>query len=210
MIETEGVPPAPFSKTWHEFVLKRMVRWAAENGFDRIAWTTGEQQADRYNLARAVNRIEWEKTEPGEEKGIVTLSIAPRDVEPEELYREISQEQESPGIPTPMPGPCYMFPRTGSMRLSEKTWPGASLKILPTWDPSRARISRSAGRGMRGFYDKIIPEFLNKFGKKWGAKVEESDDRNGIMPGMRKRSAPDRIEETEPLGPFTPFPSPNP
>ena len=28
------------------------------------------------------------------------------------------------------------------------------------------------GEGMKGFYDKMLPAFLNKYGKKWGAKVE--------------------------------------
>jgi hypothetical protein len=28
---------------------------------------------------------------------------------------------------------------------------------------------------MRGFYDKIIPDYLNKYGKKWGAKVGETE-----------------------------------
>lgn len=37
------VPDAPFKTTWHELVLKRMVRYAAENGFDRIAWPTEAQ-----------------------------------------------------------------------------------------------------------------------------------------------------------------------
>jgi hypothetical protein len=44
------VPDAPFRKTWHEFVLKRLIRLAAENDFDYMAWATGEQQAERYNL----------------------------------------------------------------------------------------------------------------------------------------------------------------
>lgn len=30
------------------------------------------------------------------------------------------------------------------------------------------------GEGMKGFYDKIIPDYLNKIGKKYGAKVEDS------------------------------------
>ncbi len=42
------VPDAPFKKTWPLLAMKRMVRYAAENGFDKIAWTTGQQQADRY------------------------------------------------------------------------------------------------------------------------------------------------------------------
>ena len=33
---------------------------------------------------------------------------------------------------------------------------------------------RVGGKGMREFYDKIIPQFANKYVKKWGSKVEES------------------------------------
>ena len=28
------------------------------------------------------------------------------------------------------------------------------------------------GSGMKGFYDKIIPDYLNTYGKKWQAKVK--------------------------------------
>jgi len=31
------------------------------------------------------------------------------------------------------------------------------------------------GEGMKGFYDKIIPEFMNKYTKKWGGKVGEKE-----------------------------------
>ena len=46
----DSVPNAPFknSTQWSLLVMKRMVRYAAENGFDKIAWTTGQQQFDRY------------------------------------------------------------------------------------------------------------------------------------------------------------------
>lgn len=39
-----GAPDAPFKASWPELVLKRMVRWAAENGFEGVAWTTGDMQ----------------------------------------------------------------------------------------------------------------------------------------------------------------------
>lgn len=42
------VPDAPFKTTWPEMVMKRLVRYAAENGYDGIGWTTGEQQAERW------------------------------------------------------------------------------------------------------------------------------------------------------------------
>jgi hypothetical protein len=43
-----AVPDAPFRTSWPELALKRMMRWAAEHGFDRIGWTTGAQQVERY------------------------------------------------------------------------------------------------------------------------------------------------------------------
>ena len=43
------VPNAPFKTSWPELALKRMLRWGAEHGFDRIGWTTGGQQAQRYD-----------------------------------------------------------------------------------------------------------------------------------------------------------------
>ena len=48
--QSYGVPNAPFknSTQWSLLAMKRMVRYAAENGFDKIAWTTGQQQFDRY------------------------------------------------------------------------------------------------------------------------------------------------------------------
>jgi hypothetical protein len=53
-----GVADAPFKKTWHELGVKRMLAWAAEHGYERLAWTTGRQQAERYGLANFFDRIE--------------------------------------------------------------------------------------------------------------------------------------------------------
>src|SRR6185369_17173966 len=53
-------PPAPFvgkTEAWVALALKRMIRYAADNGFDRVAWTTGEQQAERYDLSKQVSQI---------------------------------------------------------------------------------------------------------------------------------------------------------
>lgn len=67
---TSLVPVAPFvtkTEAWVALSLKRMIRYAAENGFDRVAWTTGEQQVERYRdaLRKAVDSIEWTKTAEG-------------------------------------------------------------------------------------------------------------------------------------------------
>jgi hypothetical protein len=53
------VPDAPFKTTWPELSLKRMIRYAAENGYDKIAWTPGEVQAERYDLSKQVEPNRW-------------------------------------------------------------------------------------------------------------------------------------------------------
>jgi hypothetical protein len=64
---TGKVPDAPFKKTqeWVGLALKRMIRYAVENGFESVAWTTGLEQAERYNLAKYVDKIEARKIKKG-------------------------------------------------------------------------------------------------------------------------------------------------
>ena len=42
------VPDAPFSTNYHEYVLKRLLRMAAEEGYDSIGWTPAEIQDERW------------------------------------------------------------------------------------------------------------------------------------------------------------------
>lgn len=47
-----GVPFAPFvtdTDKWTALALRRMIRYAADTGHERIAWTTGEQQFERWS-----------------------------------------------------------------------------------------------------------------------------------------------------------------
>lgn len=55
-LESEAVPDAPFRDTYHEYVLKRLLRMAAEDGYDSIGWTTADTQMDRWNPKRKTNR----------------------------------------------------------------------------------------------------------------------------------------------------------
>src|SRR6185436_13149364 len=55
--QSRGVPSAPFSKSWHELAMKRMLRFAAEHGYDKLGWTTGDMQNERYDLSKQVSRI---------------------------------------------------------------------------------------------------------------------------------------------------------
>ena len=59
----EGVPDMPFKKTdqWVNLALRRMMRYATENGFDRIAWANGSMQNERYDLSKQVDEIRYNK-----------------------------------------------------------------------------------------------------------------------------------------------------
>jgi Holliday junction resolvasome RuvABC DNA-binding subunit len=62
-----GKMPKTLQGRWLAIGLKRMIRYAADNGYDKVAWTTGEQQVQRYEsaLRKQVDSIEWEKTPEG-------------------------------------------------------------------------------------------------------------------------------------------------
>ena len=49
-------PDAPFRTTYHEYALKRLIRMAAEEGYDTLGWTTADIQMGRWNPKRRTNR----------------------------------------------------------------------------------------------------------------------------------------------------------
>jgi antitoxin component of RelBE/YafQ-DinJ toxin-antitoxin module len=60
----EGVPDAPFVKkteSWTALLLKRAIAYAQQQGIDRVAWTRGEQQNERYSLKQRVDQITYVK-----------------------------------------------------------------------------------------------------------------------------------------------------
>ena len=58
-------PDAPFRNTYHEYVLKRLIRMAAEQGYDSIGWTTADIQSRRWSDQYAEGyRIEYDQDIP--------------------------------------------------------------------------------------------------------------------------------------------------
>lgn len=157
---TKGVPDAPFKKTWHEMALRRMLRYAAENGYDSLAWTTGEQQAERYDLSKQISRIEYEPINDPPN----TYELIAYDLHNDEVVREeeITIDRVSDLVGKELAKKIEN--REGEKKDSAyRNW-----HVLSGFD------LKVGGEGMKGFYDKIIPDYLNKYGKRWGAKVGET------------------------------------
>lgn len=150
-----GVPDAPFKKEWPMLAMKRMVRYAAENGFDRIGWTTGAQQAARYDLSKQVDSVFAKRV--GDDQYVMTVDgkhgntifdSGGETMSASKLADHVGKELadkivgESDGNP------------------EGKTYSGLDLKV--------------GGEGMQAFYDRMLPNEVNKWAKPFGAKAGET------------------------------------
>jgi hypothetical protein len=62
MPSVTNIPSAPMigdTKSWTALAMKRMIAYAVDNGFQKIAWTTGEQQNARYDLSKQVKEVSY-------------------------------------------------------------------------------------------------------------------------------------------------------
>lgn len=155
-MKSGAAPDAPFKKTWPDLAMKRMIRWAAENDFDRIAWTTGEQQADRYDLSKQIDSIRYgTREEDGkyqlelykDGKRIHTTDLMDASELPNQVGKDVADK--------------IVRGEGKSVAFGRKDLSGVDLKV--------------GGEGMRGFYDEILPKTLAKYVKKWGATVGKTD-----------------------------------
>src|SRR5579862_510278 len=152
-----AVPDAPLKSDWHELVMKRMLREAAEKGYDRLAWTTGQQQADRYDLSKHVSTVEWHPGHDNPSEG--NLFAADKNGNPV-FHTWIHQSQIADYIGK---GPAEKLLNAGT-QFSETG--------RRQWKAIRDLDLKIGGEWAKNLYDKAIPNFLNKYAKKWGAKVE--------------------------------------
>jgi len=163
------VPDAPFKKTWHEFVFKRIIRMAAEQGYDKIGWTTGEQQADRYDLAKQVDNIVAIK----QDDGIYNV----------EAYKDGSAVYSGDNLnESKIQAALGKDLAAKIVADSGEDWPGGGKNY-------QGDDLKVGGEGMKGFYDKILVDFASKFSKKYGSKVSDiSFGKNAMLEGQTAHS----------------------
>ena len=165
------VPDAPFKKTWPELLMKRMIRYASENGYDGISWTPGEEQAARYDLSKQVDKIVVIPTEEGSRAVRIHTPTA---------GESIKFMVDKDGIVTPAFSSGNEF---AGKNISDVVGKDVAEKIMTA--PKETALTgvdlKVGGEGMKGFYDKIVPEVANKLGKQFGAKVQSTKIQLGSM-----------------------------
>jgi len=168
-----GVPDGPFKKTWHELALRRMMQYAAENGYDGVAWLPGVDQAKRYKLSNQVDQIVIPMVNDDGSRSVridlksgresVKLMVA-KDGKVDPAFATAGNNQFAGKTIDEVVG----------KDVAEKVMSAEAGAVLSADDLS------VGGEGMTGFYDKIVPNYLNKLGKKWGANVDETEVGIGV------------------------------
>jgi len=158
-----GVPNAPFKKNWHELMMKQILNEAVKGDYDAIAFTTGRQQVERYEnqLRQAVDKIEFSKGYP---PGTITIQGVKNGRNSFEGTVENGKFIDGPGK-----GKTIEEVLGKGLAKQIEDHPGGELGVIQGKDLT------IGGEGMKGFYDKILPDFVNKYGKKYGMGTKKAN-----------------------------------
>jgi hypothetical protein len=156
----DAVPDAPFKETWYQLALKRLTKYAADNGYERIGLTTGKRQIERFadELRQNVDEIAFSSGYPS--KDITTISA--------------SQNGQLAFTGTVKDGKFLDGQARG--KTVEEVLGKSMAKQIAEKESGvlKGDDLTIGGEGMKKYYDDIYPKFLDKYGKKYGASVGET------------------------------------
>jgi hypothetical protein len=174
-----GIPTAPYvtnTQAWTDLALKRALREAAEGGYDKLVWTPGIEQAKRYDLSQQVGKIYYDPELAGGTLAAEGLRpgqtiLDKPNIKPEDIADYIGKEAAEKLLSQPRdPNGMHMLEGNGLSM---------------------------GGEGMKGYYDKIVPNQLSKLVKKLDPEAKigrETLSTSPITPEqlMDQRTIPDR------------------
>jgi hypothetical protein len=151
LVREGKTPTGPYvgnTQAWTDLALKAALKEAAHGNYDRVAWTQGHDQANRYGLIKNMHRLAYDP----EDKNLSYYNnndgwedIA-YNVEPEEVHKHIGKEAAEKLLAQPL--------NRGNGR-----------QFLDV-------DMQSGGEGMKSYYDKIVPNRIMDVAKKAGAPVK--------------------------------------
>jgi hypothetical protein len=167
----ERVTDFPFKNNWYELVSKRLIRYAADNGFDAVAIPKGQTIATRYK--QKIDNIKEVNLEPrigpsgNDLRFVVTyFGGGNRELKRQTLYNdEIFQLQKELGPKNYLKIKDQIDEAIKNIKSKEDIKKDL---IIGKFDKP---VTIGSGKGKADLYDKAIPSFLKKYSKKWNAKV---------------------------------------
>lgn len=167
-VNSGGVPDAPFigkTEGWLNLALKRVITMAVDGGYDKVAFVTGQQSAERYDLSKQISRVEFSDASSGsvsdanlgapdgygnlsafdlDGKRVIDTYVSVDKIE-DYVGKEVARkllESEPKAV------------RAAGVGLRRRSLDGLDLKV--------------GGEGMKAFYDTIVPNAVKALVKKLG------------------------------------------
>ena len=181
----------PFRNNWYELTLKRLIRYAADNGFDAISIPKGSVIQDRYSLTKRIDDFEIgsfnpERQEVGleakDQNGVLQISEV---YTFERVKREFGEEVLN-----------RIKKKGKSMQIMDENLEGEFAESSFDRGDNIVELPKTieiGGEGKNQLYNKTIPAFLKKYSKKWNAKVYDDEistsgaiNINILQPGFNK------------------------
>lgn len=159
--KTRVVPDMPFRDKWYEVVLKRAIKYAIDNGYDYISWSTGKQVAEQYNLNKYVDTIQYgERKSDFDNKREVLLEL--------KSGNDITTWIDSKGNITDSDISDML-----NKNIKEVIGNELGTRIIEATDKGELTGLDMVitPEGKDALYDVMIPSFVNKFAGKRGGKL---------------------------------------
>jgi len=171
---SKAVPNAPFKKNWHELMMKQILNEAVKGDYDAIAFTTGKQQAERYSLSKQISGLSYMNDgvlRAFDKNGNTVINKKLNN--PDELEDYIGKEAAKK-LMEKEPEDLYVTEYNGQYIAHDNpnVFKGRELSGIDL---------DVGGEGMKGFYDKILPDFVNKYTKKWGMGVRKANTLSSLQ-----------------------------
>jgi N12 class adenine-specific DNA methylase len=157
--------PEYLRKRIYDIGVKRVLAYAKENGFDGVAWTTGEMQAKRYDLSKHISSVEAYANSDGSYNVFANdrsgwLVVDKRNVPEQGLEGLVGKDLAAKIISQP---------------LKRGEYSGLDLKV--------------GGEGLKRLYDQTLPALFKKYGKEGVEQVAigEKTSRPTVKSGFQTR-----------------------
>jgi hypothetical protein len=185
--QTKVLKDFPFKNNWYEFTIKRLTRYAADNGFDAIAIPKGSLAANRYG--QSIEKLKRIEVEPFDTNAEILKDIKEggefvnRSVEPGfvvQFKNEAGKIFKSKNV-IGLPGDTNFFEDMKVVlekEASSANYSEIQQMIIDAADTQQFQFREldkveidGSGKGKFNLYDKTIPSYMKKYAKKWNAKV---------------------------------------
>jgi hypothetical protein len=169
-LQSKGVPDNPFRGNWYKPVINNFLVKAAREGKGGIGFPVGQIVADRYNLSKAVDAIEWNTysyKSGNKYKTIVFRNFGNQGV----IEADINPET---GVITEISSDLDTTPDWEGKNIVDVVGKGVAEKLMKDksglLDEKGLKIG---GKGKDKLYDDMLPKHLNEIGKRYGVQLEK-------------------------------------